>query len=88
MATYVKRVLIGLDKLGNAIADGKGHCYQAYLKETDEFLELNQFRILALVVLALIVICTCIPMATVFWFIYGIKLLVLKLKKDGAREGK
>jgi len=57
--------------------DGKGHCYQAYLKETkNEFYRLNSFRFLALFVLAVLTIPTCVLISSISWPIYFVKLLI------------
>lgn len=54
--------------------DGKGHCYQAFLKETDnEFYELNSFKALALFVLAVITCGSCIVISLFTWSYHLIK---------------
>jgi len=60
--------------------DGKGHCRQAYEKEQlNEFYELNSFKLLALFVLTLIVLGSCLIMCPLFWIIYGVKTFINRI---------
>lgn len=60
--------------------DGEGHCRQSYEKEKfNKFYELKSFRVLALFMLSLFTLSSCLIMCPLFWAIYGIKLLVKKI---------
>jgi len=57
--------------------DGYSHCYKAYRKEErNEFYKLNSFKFLALLVLSIITVGSCLILAPLFWLIYGVKLLI------------
>jgi hypothetical protein len=62
--------------------DGKGHCKQAYEKETNEFKEVKHAIPLVLFLLSLITISSCLVIAPISWSIFGFKKLIKSISKN------